>query len=321
MMHGIYAAAVFAALILLPGPSSAGDVTVEPFYRGALAESPPDRSSLIRDEEGLADAWEALGIKDPMPEVDFTEEAVLLVIAGREPRGVIEIVSVGSEAHGVMEVRYTVKPRAAAHGGKPGPVFPYLFAKIRPAPGRDAAPVFKAEGAPGGNASGTAIGQFAPYTNVLPGGDTLRAAEYIPLDKGNVWTYAVKSAEGSREVTNTVISESDGWSVFDRFFGAPSLGMRIAPGGEIYVRSGGGVETFYNSLVVTEFPDKGVATPAGRFDDVMVVTVPEGGEFWFRDVYAKGVGLVLHEHRSPRGDAEYVLKKATVGGRKYPVSD
>jgi hypothetical protein len=46
--------------------------------------------------------------------------------------------------------------------------------------------------------------------------------------------------------------------------------------------------------------------------------VPEGGDFWFRDVYAKGVGLVSHEQKSEKGRASYTLIGARVGGAGYP---
>jgi hypothetical protein len=94
--------------------------------------------------------------------------------------------------------------------------------------------------------------------------------------------------------------------------------MKISPGGQIYVASEGGIKTFYNSDVGTSFPKAGIKTPAGSFGDVMVVSVPEGGDFWFRDVYAKGVGLVYHEQRSKKRHAAYYLVSARVGGTEYP---
>jgi hypothetical protein len=48
------------------------------------------------------------------------------------------------------------------------------------------------------------------------------------------------------------------------------------------------------------------------------VTIAEGGPFWFKDVYARGVGLVYHEHESARGQVQYTLVKAKVRGRTYP---
>lgn len=321
MKPAIFASAVLTALIFLLNHAWSAEFTVESFYRGALPERPQSRSSLIRNTEGLDNAWEALGIKDPAPEVDFTNEAILLIISGEGNGGALEISGIGKAAEGVVEVRYTRKTAGPEPEGKTELAFPYLFSKIRPVPDQNITVRFIGEDTGNRPVSGTALGQIDPYTNVLSGAENFPIAEYVPLDKGNVWTYTVKSEEGTREITNTVISVSDGWSVFDEFFGVPSLGMRIAPGGEIYVRSKGGAETFYNSEVVTEFPDKGVTTPLGSFDEVMVVSVPEGGEFWFRDVYAKGVGLVLHEHKSPRGNAEYKLIKATVGGRDYPPGD
>ncbi len=321
MKPGISGSAFFFALILLVGQALSEELTVEPFYQGTLAKRPQARSALIRDEGTLETAREALGIKDTLPRVDFANEALLLIISREETGGVIEIRDIETKTDGVMEVLYTGQLTGPPPEGKTELSIPYLFSIIRPVPGQNTTVRFIAEDSGTRPAPGTAMGQFEPYTNVLVRGENLKVAEYVPLDKGNVWTYAVKSGDGTREITNTIISVSDGWSVFDEFFGVPYVGMKITPAGEIYVRSKGGPGTFYNSDAVTEFPDSGVTTPAGRFDKVMVVSIPEGGEFWFRDVYAKGVGLVLHEHRSPRGDAEYRLTKATVGGRDYPAGD
>lgn len=321
MKPAIFLSAVLAAIIFLFSSAWSVEITSEPLYRGALPERPQARSSLIRNTGELGEAWEALGIGDPLPEVDFTKEAVLLIVTVEGKGGAVEISGVRDTADGAIEVRYIGKTPEPEAGGNKESSFPYLFTKIRPVPDQGTTVRFISEDGANMTAAGTALGQIKSYTNVLGRVEDVPIAEYFPLDKGNVWTYTVKSEGGTGKMTNTVISVSDGWSVFDTFFGVPAVGVKIAPGGEIYVNSKGGMETFYNAEVVTEFPDKGVTTQAGRFDDVMVVSSPEGGDFWFRDVYARGVGLVLHEHKSPKGDAEYELIKATVGGREYPADD
>lgn len=167
-------------------------------------------------------------------------------------------------------------------------------------------------------ATGTGIGQIPEHREVTRLGMNSALSEYMPLDKGSVWTYGIESDGASKEHTQRIVSESGGWSIFDSYFGKESLALRIAPAGDIYVNMNGQVNTFYNAEVTASFPEDVFETPAGRFTEVMVVTMPEGGGFWFRDVYAKGVGLVFHEHKSPKGAAAYTLLKATVRGKDYP---
>jgi hypothetical protein len=192
------------------------------------------------------------------------------------------------------------------------------MSKINPAPGKGVPVRFIDEEYVSSLASGTGLGQFKEYTNVLSGSEDSEMAEFLPLDKGNTWTYVTGEGGKESEVTNSVVSESDGWSVFESFFGLSGVGMKISPGGEVFVSSGGGIKTFYTPGVVTEFPEGSVNTPAGAFSDVMVVTMPEGGDFWFKDVYAKGVGLIAHEQNSRKGRVSYQLVRAVVGGKEYP---
>lgn len=166
--------------------------------------------------------------------------------------------------------------------------------------------------------SGTGIGQIPEHNEAARLGWSSMPSEYMPLDKGNVWTYGIVAGGDNIEHTQRIVSESGGWSIFDSYFGKDGIALRISPAGGIYVTTKGGVNTFYNTEVTTSFPEDGFDTPAGKFGEVMVVTMPEGGDFWFRDVYAKGVGLILHEHKSPKGEAAYTLLKATVRGKDYP---
>jgi hypothetical protein len=309
---------VLILISLLIRASLAAEYTVEPWSSGILANEPAAASALIRSGEELDEAKEALGITGPLPGADFGKHALLLIIPGEGTGGIIEIAGVTPAAGGALEVRY----RVMSEGPRPeGPVkasYPYLILKLSPAPGADLPVRLIDEDYVNTLSSGTGLGQFREYTNVLSAPEDAAIAEYLPIDKGNTWTYKSETSRGSSEVTNSVVSESDGWSVFDTFFGVPGVGMKISPGGDILVSSKGGIKTFYNTDALIEFPKEPYSTPAGVFDGVMVVTVPEGGDFWFRDVYAKGVGLVLHEQKSEKGRAFYMLIGARVGGAGYP---
>lgn len=328
MINSIKTAALRSALLLIllaaaANQAPAGSTSYENLYSGILYERPDVESSLIRDEEALGAALSALGADEILPEeIDFEKEALLLILPEDGKGGVIGITDVET-TDGVLTVRYVNDELTGpVPENGPEPVFPYLLVKIKPVPPPGTMARFVDSGNDKGLiASGTALGQFEPYTDVLDGGAGISIAEYMPLEEGNTWTYSLKSDNDARQVTNTIVTEVDGWSAFEKFFGMPYVGMRIAPDGELLVRAGSSTKTFYTPDVVRDFIRKKVVTPAGTFEDVMVVSIEEGGKFWFRDVYARGVGLVLHEQRSPDGEAEYLLVTANVGGKKYPARE
>jgi len=320
--------AVFKSVLLLillaaaANEALAGNISYENLYSGILHERPDVGSSLIRDEEALAEALTAIGgDKTLAEEIDFGRDALVLITAAGGDGGVIRITDVRA-TDGVLTVRYVNELTGPVSENGPEPVYPFLLVKIKPAPLPGTAARFVDSGSDKGLiASGTGLGQFEPYTNVLDGGAGSSIAEYMPLEEGNTWTYSTNSENDAREITNTIVAEADGWSAFETFFGMPYVGMRITPDGEILVRTGSSTNTFYTADVVRDFIRKKVVTPAGTFEDVMVVSNAEGAKFWFRDVYARGVGLVLHEQRSPEGEAEYLLITAKVGARKYPARE
>jgi hypothetical protein len=327
MRNNIRNAALKSALliILLAAAASealAGSTSYENLYSGILYQRPDVEISLIRDEEALGASLTALGADETLAEeIDFDRDALVLIASARGDGGVIRITDVES-AYGVLTVRYVNELTGPVPENGPEPVFPFLLVKIKPvsSPGT-VARIVDSGNDKGFITSGTGLGQFEPYTNVLDGGAGNSIAEYVPLEEGNTWTYSLKSDNDDKEITNTIVTEVNGWSAFEKFFGIPFVGMRIAPDGEMLVRVGSSTKTFYTPDVVRDFVRKKVVTPAGTFEDVMVVSIKEGGKFWFRDVYARGVGLVLHEQRSPNGKAEYLLVAAEVRGKKYPARE
>lgn len=310
---------IFAFLAASPPAAHASGPGYEVIYSGRSDSRPEAGSALLLDQRSLDAAAGLLGITGPLSSVDFKTGGVLLVIPDEPSGGVVEILSVDSVG-GVIEVLYS-----SPFVGPPrqdGESYPYLLARISPLPEGVVTARFSSPGAAPAAPAETSIGQLGKYTNVLSQADNIPLVEYMPLDKGNEWTYAYESPSQSGEITNRIISESDGWSVFEKFFGVPGAAMRIPPGGEVLIASkGGGTRTFYTEDVVTGFPKEPVKTPAGEFGDLMVVTSPEGGEFWFRDVYAKGVGLVVHEQKSEKGEVRYMLVNARVAGKNYPAAE
>ncbi|MGH7900876.1 MAG: hypothetical protein ACRENZ_03990, partial [Thermodesulfobacteriota bacterium] len=101
-------------------------------------------------------------------------------------------------------------------------------------------------------------------------------------------------------------------------FGKKDIAMRIDPEGNIIVSSKSGTGDFYTPGIQKDLKKSELSTPAGKFYELMVITVPQNDKFWFKDIYAKGIGLVYHEHKSPKGAAKYTLIKAHVKGETYP---
>ena len=165
--------------------------------------------------------------------------------------------------------------------------------------------------------AGTGINQIPEVSEVTRLGNSALVAEYMPLDKGNVWTYSIKSGQETKEHKQSIVSESGGWSVFDSYFGKEAVALRITPGGELFVTNQGHVSSFYGNETTTSFPEGTYKTPAGNFSGVMLVTMPEGKDFWFRDVYVKGVGLVFHEHKTADRSSSYTLINAKIRGKDY----
>lgn len=323
IMNAVFRSALLLILLTAGAAEAfAGSTSYENLYSGVLYERPDVESSLIRDEEALAKALNALGADEPTAEeIDFGRVALLLLLPETGEGGVIRITDVET-TDSVLTVRYVNDLTEPVPENGPWPVYPYLLVKIKPVPPPDTVARFVDSGNDKSLiTAGTGLGQFEPYTNVLDGGAGGSIAEYLPLEEGNTWTYSLKSDNDSKQITNTIVTEVDGWSAFETFFGMPYVGMRIAPDGVILVRVGTSTKTFYTPDVERDFIRKKIVTPAGTFEDVMVMSVEKGGKFWFRDVYARGVGLVLHEQISPDGKAEYLLITAKVGGKKYPARE
>ncbi len=224
---------VLILISLLIRASLAAEYTVEPWSSGILANEPAAASALIRSGGELDEAKEALGITGPLPGADFGKHALLLIIPVEGTGGIIEIAGVTPAAGGALEVRYRVRSEGPRPEGPVKASYPYLILKLSPAPGADLPVRLIDEDYVNTLSSGTGLGQFREYTNVLSAPEDAAIAEYLPIDKGNTWTYKSETSRGSSEVTNSVVSESDGWSVFDTFFGVPGVGMKISPGGDM----------------------------------------------------------------------------------------
>ncbi len=158
----------------------------------------------------------------------------------------------------------------------------------------------------------------SPYSNVQSQPNEVIFRDFFPLDRGNRWTYIYTDNDSKKEVTSNIVSFTKGWSIFDNFFGKPGLAFQIDNNGKLMTSSKDGIRSFYNDSVNLEQTSDKFSVEAGTFSNVLVVSIPKNNEFWFRDIYARNVGLIYHEHHSPKGSFVYELQNAFVRGKAIP---
>jgi hypothetical protein len=283
-----------------------------------LAGKPPSfQNAVIKNKEEFKNIWGELGIRDEIPDVDFSEELVVVMVPKAKAGNFVEISRVRKKADDTVEIGFVVRPLDPKTQNSQ--LLPYTIAKLYPLDVKKIKVEFVQDILTPSVPVNNAIGQIPYYTNVLREYDKIAISQFIPLDKGNVWTYRIESKDKVKEETYSVLSVSqDGWSIFDSFFGKKNVAMRIDPSGTIFISFEKGMQTFYTPDIQRNFKKTEFSTPAGKFSDLMVVTASKDDKFWFKDVYARGVGLIYHEHKSPQGDARYILLKAEVRGKNYP---
>ncbi len=286
--------------------------------KGFIKASPVYEDLVIRDGNEYKKVTGELGIEGKLPSINFEKEFVVLLSPKVKEVGSIHITKVMRNKDDILEIRYLIKPSGGDEGKKLNDLQPFLLAKVVPSDKKELKIKIGKEEISQAVQSGTGIGQIPYYSNVLKAFGGITILDYFPIDKGNVWTYEIESDGKKREEKNSIKSIADGWSIFDNFFGKKEIGFMIDEAGNVLVSKDGQVQTFYTSDTRVSFIESKFQTPAGGFDDLMVVTVPKNDRLWFTDVYAKGVGLIYHEHTSPKGNAKYSLLKATVRGKNFP---
>jgi hypothetical protein len=284
---------------------------------GHVAKVPQFQTVVIKNNEGLQKIWRELEISGEVPPVNFSKELVVAISIDRQMGDSLKILKVASNKDDV-EVRYAIKAPTVDLKSKGQRLFPYILAKLYPTNIQGANVKFIEDIPKPPIPADNGIGQTSQYTNVLKEYENIAISEFLPLDKGNTWTYEVESKGRMYEETYSINSISDGWSVFDDFFGRKNIALKVDPSGNVLVSSDDGARGFYTPEIGKNFEKSHFSTPAGKFDDLLVVSIPKNDKFWFRDVYARGVGLIYHEHRSPKGNAKFTLIKAKVRGKNYP---
>ena len=286
--------------------------------KGATGMQQNSQNQVIRDSNQLQKIWSVLGIKEKIPGVDFNKEIAFLIIQPGNKGNNIDISNVENKDENFVEIGYRVSFNKEKSDNEKAKSSHYLIAKLDHPDVKNLKLEFFEDSETSAVPPHVGLEQLPEYSNVLKGFEGMGLPDYLPIDKGNVWTYRIESGKDVREETQSIISLTDGWSIFDDFFGKKNVGMRIDPEGGILVSTDDEVKTFYTPDVQKSLEKTELTTPAGKFHDLLVVTIPDNDVFWFKDIYAKGVGLIYHEHKSPKGIAKYSLIRANIRGKKLP---
>jgi hypothetical protein len=295
------------------------ELNLEIVKNGRLRTDILIESRVVNDKENLAELWNQMGEKSGLPVVDFKKESIIFIISQNENADKINVKKVEKRPGNRVDIFYSVDENEKSLSRRLGvKKYPYLLAKL-PNPDMPKLEIslrenYKILPIPANND----LGEELKYTNILSDYQNLEILNYVPLDMGNKWTYKIESDKRNTEMTHEVQSVSNGWSILNSYFGKQNIAMKIERSGQLFVSSAEGVRSFYTDSVQKTFVTEEIETPAGKFSELMVVTIPRNDNFWFKDVYAKGVGLVYHEHISPKGNGKYTLLKARVRGKDYP---
>lgn len=305
--------------LLYASISTGKEIDIEIIKSGTLGKDVLIDSKVVNDSEKLTELWNQMGEKSKLPAVDFNKESIIFIISKNKKAEKINVKKVERRPDNKVNIFYSVFENEKSLSKRLGFInYPYLLAKL-PNPDKPKFEIslrenYKISPIPANNG----LGEELKYTNILAGYQNLEILNYIPLDIGNKWTYKIELDKRNTEMTQEVQSISNGWSILNSYFGKQNIAMRIERSGELFISSADGVRSFYTDSVQKTFVSEEIETPAGKFRELMIVTIPRNDKFWFRDVYAKGVGLVLHEHISPKGNGKYTLLKAKVRGKDYP---
>lgn len=286
---------------------------------GYLQSDFPSQNTLVGNQKAFNKLIDQLEISDSGVEIDFSKQSVAFIVpdSGLYPDQVfIKEIEQGLNNDGI-KLRYIVSK--IHYVLNKGEVLekPFMIATVD-FNSKDHQISFIYDGPAQPIYVNQSLGDLSKYTNVLKQLDNELFIKYIPLDKGNSWTYNFETSINSGEQTFTIVSFADGWSVFDNYFGKVNLGMKIDTAGNVFISSKRGISAFYTDKVRVRKSKSPYTVTAGSFDDVIIVTSPENSGFKFKDVYVKDIGLIYHEHKSPRGFATYSLSKAKIRGLNVP---
>lgn len=274
---------------------------------------------IIKDSKDFKKISNFYGSELKLPKTYFVDELLLLKkLSSDDDPATFTIASTSKDKNGNYKIFYTVGNKDRTNETKPASKDPYVILKLKPVANKKAGielvrlnkenPVFVDQ----------SIENRPEYTNVQTQPRELIFHDYFPLDKGNSWTYIFDNSKTKTKITSNIVSFTKGWSVFDNFFGKERVAFQLDIEGDLMTSSKEGMKSFYNETVNIGKSGESFSVEAGTFSDLLIVSIPKNEDFWFKDIYAKGVGLIYHEHHSPKGSSYYHLEKAKVRGKNIP---
>ncbi len=290
-------------------------------YTDYIGKEFPSQSFTINNVDSLNILLEKLKKKPESINVDFNKQVVSIIVPDRGLHpDQIEIKRIYKPTEDRINVEYTLNSVHYVPEKDYKPRKPYIVLALKTAIKDNPQVSFQNVNPRDPVFANQSLGNSLNYKNTLTRGTASESLlGYIAFDTGNSWTYEIESDFVKGYQTFSVISHTNGWSIFDFFFGRSKVGMQLTPHGQLIIHSGKWTKTFYTPgrITVTN-PKEPFEVKAGKFKDTIVISSKPNSPITFKDIYAKDVGLIYHEHSSPRGSAKYSLTNANIMGRNIP---
>lgn len=306
-------------VLFLPLVLHAEDTGIEVISEGYVSMDFPSQNTVVKDKEEIDKLLETLGDAESDVNVDFNTETVALIVPDKSTYpDRIRISGIEKNEKGILNVSYVLDSTDYVHDEDGADEKPYKLVKLFPAGKKYTGVSFKMINSRKPVFVNNSVENIIRYSNIMEDYRPELFINYLPLDKGNSWTYDFESPKGKGSQTYSIVTYSNGWSLFDSFFGVTDLAMRLDRSGNIYVSTDKGIRSFYNQDVVISFSDEPFKTGAGEYRKTIIVSAKAGSPVIFKDIYAKDIGLVYHEHESKGETIKYSLSSANVRGRRIP---
>jgi len=297
----------------------AEEMSYEVLSEGFFTTDDRYQSMVIKEKDTLDKILKQQGLEIESILIDFEKETLALIVPdkSRYPDR-ISIEDINKSDQGIINVNYFVNSVDYVPEKNEEVERPYKLIKIFPAGSKYTSVSFRKTNSTSPVFINNSVDNIIKYTNVLEDNRENLFLNYLPLDKGNSWTYDFESSRGKGSQTFSIVSYTNGWSIFDSFFGMNNLALRLDRGGHIHVSSENGYRPFYTPDVLVSYKKEPYKSGATEFSEIMVVTSSEKSNIEFKDIYAKNVGLIYHEHKTNEGVAKYSLTNAYVRGKQIP---
>lgn len=298
---------------------NAKEIGYEVIYEGYLNTDDRYQSMVVNDKDTLDKILKQQGVDTESVVMDLEKDTLALIVPDKTSYpDRISIEEVNKSKQDIINVNYSVVPVSYVPEKNEELKRPYKLIKISPVGSKNARVSFKRTNSTSPVFVNNSVENIINYTNVFEDNRENLFLNYLPLDKGNSWTYEFDSPRGKGNKTFSIVSYTNGWSIFDTYFGKENLALRLDRGGYIHVSSESGNRPFYTPDVLVIYPKETYKSGATEFSDIMVVRSSDKSNIEFKDIYARDVGLIYHEHKTDKGISKYSLTNAYVRGKQIP---